>query len=332
MQTAEKQECYLRALEGGRQPLDLAVETGTAAAGDHDTDSALWALRRVLRAAGADVRLTGIPVTSGAGYGVSLRAPALPAAEGAPASLCRIRSYAPAVKARDRSLDLAVVSLHADSKGDVSALLQAAGAHARRSGRTRIAVVADDAGAARVAQSQIAEFEARHPGLDVTPCTIPAFCGMLVTGGHGFDIAATSAAHRDTVVAIGAALSGTPSLITRIALDPEATRATAGCDVAEALPGLPGLVIAASELLALCGHGDAAARIADAVCRAMEEGVHTMDFAVTHPYGRLVDEAGFADAIIDRIGSAPRTVARHLAGHSAARQGRPRMRVLPGGR
>lgn len=332
VQTAEKQECYLRALEGGRRPLDLAVEIGAAAAGDDDTDSALWALRRVLRAADADVRFAGDPVTAGPGYGISLRAPAMPLADDAAASLCRVRSYAPAIKAKDRSLDLAVLSLQPEADRDLPTLLQAAGRHARTSGRTRVALVSDDGAAERSTVTDLAEFEARHPELEIAPCTIAAFCAMLVSGGHGFDVVATTAAHRDTIVAIAAALAGGPSLVSRIALGPDGASATAGCDTPAALPGLPGLIIAAAELLALCGRADAASRIADAFCRAIEDGLHTAEFAVTHPYDRLADDAGFADAIIERLGATPRSLPRHFARQPDARRTRPQMRVVSGGR
>jgi isocitrate dehydrogenase len=77
-----------------------------------------------------------------------------------------------------------------------------------------------------------------------------------------------------------------------------------------------GLLNAATMLLRHIGQGDVAARIQDAWLCTLEDGIHTGDIATPqHTLERVGTEA-FADAIIARLGKAPRRLVRAPQGEA----------------
>ncbi len=78
----------------------------------------------------------------------------------------------------------------------------------------------------------------------------------------------------------------------------------AGQDVANP----SGLLLGAVQMLVHIGQGEAAARVHNAWLRTIEDGVHTYDIYDPAVSTAKVGTAGFADAVIARIGELPKTL------------------------
>ena len=330
MQTAEKQVLSLRLLDGGLGDPAIGCRAGLSAAGDSDLAEALAALGRLLGTAERRVRLATAPVCEGPGFDAWLTAAGVPTFVTAPLSLRRVRAFSPALKARDRTLDVVIVSPVArarDTLGDAidGDTFAAACTLARRLGRERIVV----AGERRV-DSELNEIAAGDIG--VAWSDVAELAGTIsAAGGDALDVIVTSETAAPILAAVAAGVAGSAALATHHVITDDGMASTAGAASTDALPSFAGLALAASELLALTGHAESAARIADAWCRAVEDGVHTADFAVTHPYARIVCDMDFAAAVIERLGQQPRTISRHLerfTPRSTSAERRARMRVV----
>lgn len=331
MQAAENSKVSLQAIDGGLARASVRMLAGAAAAEDADFTDAVRALRRVLDAFDTGLALDPAPVVRGRGYDAGLRVPGVMPA-GSPTLVGRrVRAFAPAIKARTRELDLFVMSSQGADAVAEPATVAAAAAFAERFGRERLCVVTGPA-----VDPAAADESAAACGLALEFRDVAEVCGALAGGAATFDALLVPDTFFDTVSSVAASVAGSTCLVTECASHEAALVVSAGLAGASALPAFPGLVLAVSELLGILGRVEAGSRIADAWCRAVESGVHTADFEVTYPYARLVDESGFADAVIERMGETPRALRRHLDGMPARRYGtkpaRPAMRVIQGGR
>ena len=333
MQAAENSKVFLKTIDGGLARVTLRTLAGAAAAGDVDFLDTVGALGRVLAAFDTGLALDPAPVVHGAGFDAGLLVSGVLPAGSPTLTARRVRAFAPAISARTRGLDLLVLSSpEAAASGD-AATVAAAAAFARRLGRERLCVVIEDGADAKAAVAGIA---AADCPMAIEAQGLSEVCGRLAAGAASYDALLVPDAFLETVSAVAAGVAGSAGLVTECASHEDAVIVSAGLAGDSALPTLPGIVLAVAELLAVIGRVELGARLADAWCRAIESGVHTSDFEVTHPYARLVDDAEFADALIDLMGEVPRTLRRQfdrlpVVGR-AKQSARPAMRVIQGGR
>lgn len=337
MQAAEKQKFFLHSIDGGLARLRIRVVAGAAAAGDTDLVDSLDALGRVLKAADARIGLDVMPTVDGWGYDAGLVVSGAAPFGGVSLTARRVRAFAPAIKSRSKDLDLLVVSVPgATSEFDTDALAAAADV-ARRFGREQLCVLVDgDCEAAAATRTSLAAgADSAGAGVVVDVRSIAAVAGAIAAGSAAFDTLLVPEPYLEVITAVAAGVAGSSALVTQLATHDDAMIVSSGLAGESALPVFAGLVLATAEMLIALGRVEAGGCMADAWCRAVESGVHTADFDVTHPYDRLVDDAGFADALIECMGEAPRTVRPHFSGVSEQRKtarSRPAVRVIRGGR
>lgn len=335
MQAAEKQKFFLHAIDGGLARMRIRVLAGAAAAGDADLVDALDALGRVLTAADARIGLDVMPTVDGWGYDAGLVVSGAAPFGGVSLTSRRVRAFAPAIKARSKDLDLLIVSAPGATSPADTDTLAAAADMARRFGREQLCVLVDgDCEAAAATRTSLGA-DAASLGVAVDVRGVAAVAGAIAAGTAAFDTLLVSEPYLEVITAVAAGVAGANALVTQCATHDDAMIVSSGLAGETALPAFAGLVLATAEMLIALGRPEAGARMADAWCRAVESGVHTADFDVTHPYGRLVDDAGFADAIVEFMGEAPRAVRPHFSGVSEQRASagrRPVVRVIQGGR
>lgn len=314
MQPVEKPNIGLRAVRRTALLPQLSWQVGTAAAADEDFAAAREALTQVLGAVAPDLANTAEPAEIGSGYNVALTATHMPLDFVDALRLRRLRSFAPATRARDRDVDVLLISAPELTPG----VRATAESLVRRLGREHLLAAASNPATAGIGSVR----------------DLAEVLGALTSGRERFDVLLMNESESQLAAAVIGGLTGAPEFATSSLLAGDAASVTAGANHADALPALAGLLLALSEMLVLAGRTRAATSLADAWCRTIEDGIRTADFDVTHPYARIVDDHDFALAVTERLGQQPRTVARHFSGLStpgADLAARPVMRLVPTG-
>ena len=158
------------------------------------------------------------------------------------------------------------------------------------------------------------EVSADYPDIEADHQIIDIGAARLAAQPDRFDVIVTLNLYGDILSDIASQVAGSVGL---------AGSANIGADVAmfEAVHGSApdiagmdianpaGLIEAACQMLVHVGAADYATTIANALLATIESGIHTADLYDEATSTRLVGTAGFADAVIERLGRRPTTLA-----------------------
>ena len=189
---------------------------------------------------------------------------------------------------------------------------------ARASGRRRVTCMVKDNIMKRtdgLFRRVFEELAADYPDLETETWIVDAGAAALVDRPERFDVLLLPNLYGDILSDVAAQMTGS------LGLAPSANVGARGA-MFEAIHGTApdlagrdaanpsGLLLAAVLLLEHLGQHDVADRIHDAWLRTLEDGVVTADLAARREGARVVGTRAFAQACVDRLGLAPRHLAR----------------------
>ncbi len=134
---------------------------------------------------------------------------------------------------------------------------------------------------------------------------------LVAARPEDLDVVVTLNLYGDIVSDIAALVSGSVGLAgsANIGLDAamfEAVHGSAPDIAGKDIANPSGLITAAVMMLVHIGQADVAARIRNAWLRALEDGMHTLDIYKEQVSAKRLGTQGFAEAVIERLGSEPR--------------------------
>lgn len=167
---------------------------------------------------------------------------------------------------------------------------------------------------------------AEYPELKQEHLLVDIGAALLADDPGRFDVIVTPNLYGDILSDVAAQIAGSVGLAGSANVGEhgalfEAIHGSAPTIAGKDVANPSGLIQASVMLLLHVGQADVAARIHNAWLAAIEDGVHTPDIWNTRASTRRVGTRGFAQAVIDRLGSAPGELlpARWDAAHPPAR-------------
>ncbi|MDX1418987.1 MAG: NADP-dependent isocitrate dehydrogenase [Rubricoccaceae bacterium] len=148
------------------------------------------------------------------------------------------------------------------------------------------------------------EVEAEHQIIDIG-------AARLAAQPERFDVVVTLNLYGDILSDIAAQIAGSVGLagsanIGEQAAMFEAVHGSAPDIAGKGIANPSGLLVAATQLLVHVGAAETAALIKNAWLRTLEDGIHTADVYRSGLSTREVGTEAFTDAVVDRLGEAPR--------------------------
>lgn len=319
MQAAESNAFSLRAIDGGRVLRPIRVWANAEASAQVVSD-----VGRVLRAAGCESTISGesqpAPISAGAtvGHGLLFATPAPDWTAQCSGSIRRLRAFRPVIGGRGPSLDVSIATAADPSGPQVRSCVEFACRYAERSGIRQLRLVDLDDDAVAVAN--------RFQALDVGVESAAEAARRLAAGHARGDVLVTSSPFAGILSAVAGELSGAAPLAMTLTADGrDFSVASATC------ASMAGHLLAAAEMLHATGQTATAARIADAVNSALEQGLHSAGLDLVRPYALQLDDNEFADAVIERLGLRPKSMRRCYDGVADAaprRAAGPQLRLV----
>jgi isocitrate dehydrogenase len=157
------------------------------------------------------------------------------------------------------------------------------------------------------------EVGASYPDIEQDRQIIDIGAARLATRPEQFDVIVTPNLYGDILSDIAAELAGSVGLAgsanigERVAMF-EAIHGSAPDIAGRGIANPSGLLLSAVMMLIHLGQAKIATLVHNAWLRTLEEGIHTADLR-GHQTRRTVGTNGFADAVIERLGNAPRRLA-----------------------
>ena len=158
------------------------------------------------------------------------------------------------------------------------------------------------------------EVAQEYPGIETEHMIVDIGAARLATRPDRFDVIVTPNLYGDILSDIAAELTGSVGLAPsanigdQIAMF-EAIHGSAPDIAGKGIANPSGLLLAGVMMLVHLGQAEAAARVHNAWLSAIEDGVHTAELHSHLSIGRPFGSMDFADAVIDRLGNLPRTMA-----------------------
>ena len=189
-------------------------------------------------------------------------------------------------------------------------------AYARAQGRRKITCMTKDNimkltdGLFRTVAEEVA---ADYPDIAYEHMIVDIGAARLADTPERFDVVLTSNLYGDILsdivaqIAGSVGLAGSANIGDGIAMF-EAIHGSAPDIAGKDMANPSGLLNAAVMMLAHIGQGDVAMRVHNALLATIEAGVHTADIQSASASIALVGTRAFADAVIERLGSAPRVL------------------------
>ena len=157
------------------------------------------------------------------------------------------------------------------------------------------------------------EVAADYPDVSAEHQIIDIGAARLAVSPEAFDVIVTLNLYGDILSDITAQLAGSVGLAGSANIGGEAAMFEAihgsAPDIAgQGIANPSGLLVAATQMLVHVGEADTATRIKNAWLKTLEDGIHTGDIYHPSVSQRKVGTEAFADAVIERLGEAPRTL------------------------
>ena len=158
------------------------------------------------------------------------------------------------------------------------------------------------------------EVAADYPEIQTDHMIVDIGMARMATDPERFDVVVLPNLYGDIVSDIAAEVSGSVGLAGSANIGDhgamfEAVHGSAPDIAGKDLANPSGLLLSAVKMLAHIGQGDVAAKIHDAWLKTIEDGVHTIDLFVDGKSSLRVGTKGFANAVIERLGKKPSTLA-----------------------
>ena len=331
MQAAKKNRVSLTALDGG------LVRLAISPVGDVEQihRQGFEALSRLVKAAGSAVDLVSgasaeLPEPLSSGPALAAMLPGTPQTRAH--DVQRIRAFSPAIRSGFRNLDMVLVSATSAIESRSPRLVdedftgaaidadtvELACSYARRFERGSVQVVvgvSDDVHENETLQQLLEDCRERWPCIDIELLTATEAVAALMAGQTRLDVTATTSAISRILFEVAGSLSGARPLITHTTLHGESIRvqpeAATAVEADDADFPMSSFTLAAAELLIWLGQTEAANRLLNGWCRALEIGLHSPEIRVTHPYSRELDEDEFVDAVTEQLGEQPQGLSPH---------------------
>jgi isocitrate dehydrogenase len=188
--------------------------------------------------------------------------------------------------------------------------------YARAAGRKRVSCFTKDNimkltdGLFHEVFNEVAE---EYPDLETDHWIIDIGAAKLADDPSRFDVIVTPNLYGDIISDIAAQIAGSVGLCGTANIGPgfamfEAIHGSAPDIAGRDVANPSGLLLAAVQMLHHLGHTDAALKVHNAWLTTIEDGIHTADLFHEAHSRKQVGTAGFADAVIDRLGQTPQTL------------------------
>ncbi|WP_349264127.1 NADP-dependent isocitrate dehydrogenase [Longimicrobium sp.] len=304
------------------------------------------------------IRRTGVllkaPITTPQGGGYKSLNVTIRKAMGLFANVRPTRSYAPFVPCAHPAMDLVIIreneeDLYAGIEHQQTAevaqvlklvtrpgcerIVRYAFEYARAHGRRRVTCMTKDNIMKQtdgLFHRVFHEVAAEYPDVQGEHQIIDIGTARLAAQPERFDVIVTLNLYGDILsdvaaqVAGSVGLAGSANVGERVAMF-EAVHGSAPDIAGQDVANPSGLLSAAAQMLVHLGQAQVAEHITNAWLRTLEDGVHTADVHRPGHSARRVGTQAFADAVIDRLGQAPRGLqpARYRAGGIQVRTAPP---------
>jgi isocitrate dehydrogenase len=158
------------------------------------------------------------------------------------------------------------------------------------------------------------EVAAEHPGIVAETLIVDIGTARLAARPEDFDVVVTPNLYGDIVSDVVAEIAGSVGLGASANVGAEVAMFEAIHGSAPQIAGLgianpSGLLLAAVLMLVHIGQGDVAERVHNAWLATIEDGIHTADVYDPERSRRKASTTEFAAAVVERLGSEPRTLA-----------------------
>lgn len=157
------------------------------------------------------------------------------------------------------------------------------------------------------------EVAAEYPDIETDHLIIDIGAARLADTPERFDVIVTSNLYGDILSDIASQLAGSVGLAGSANIGSQASMFEAvhgsAPDIAgQGIANPSGLLVAATQLLVHIGQAQVAERIKNAWLKTLEDGVHTGDIFQEGLSSRRVGTKQFTEAVIERLGQAPKTL------------------------
>ena len=151
---------------------------------------------------------------------------------------------------------------------------------------------------------------AEYPDLKQEHLIIDIGTAMMADEPERFDVVVTPNLYGDILSDVAAQVAGSVGLAGSANIGPhaamfEAIHGSAPDIAGRDIANPSGLLQAAVMMLVHIGQTEIASRVQNAWLATIEDGLHTPDIWTRHGSGECVGTAGFAEAVIDRLGTRP---------------------------
>jgi isocitrate dehydrogenase len=201
---------------------------------------------------------------------------------------------------------------------------QYAFAYAQAHGRKKVTCFVKDNimkqtdGLFRKAFETVAE---QYPDIEADVMIIDIAAARIATYPEQFDVIVAPNLYGDIVSDIAAEVAGRVGLVGTANIGPtcamfEAIHGSAPDIAGQGIANPSGLLLAAVQMLQYLGHSECAERVHNAWLCAIEDGMHTGDIYKKCVSQQKLSTRAFAQAVIDRLGSKPKTLKPAISGVS----------------
>jgi isocitrate dehydrogenase len=186
--------------------------------------------------------------------------------------------------------------------------------HARRYGRSKVTCFTKDnimKMTDGLFHRVFDEVASEYPDLESEHLIVDIGAARLADSPEAFDVIVLPNLYGDIISDVAAQIAGSVGLAGSANVGTDAAMFEAIHGSAPPLAGHDvanpsGLLLAAVQMLMHIGQGSVAERVHNAWLRTIEDGVHTQDIYDPATSSSVVGTAGFAAAVIDRLGELPR--------------------------
>ena len=157
------------------------------------------------------------------------------------------------------------------------------------------------------------EVAAEYPDIEFEHWIVDIGAAKLADKPGQFDVVLLPNLYGDILSDVAAEIAGSVGLAGSANIGPtsamfEAIHGSAPRRAGQDVANPSGLMLAAVQMLVHIGQGDVATRMHNAWLRTIEDGVHTYDIHDPAVSTAKVGTSAFADAVIERLGSEPKTL------------------------
>lgn len=157
------------------------------------------------------------------------------------------------------------------------------------------------------------EVAAEYPDIEFEHWIVDIGAAKLADSPGQFDVVLLPNLYGDILSDVAAEIAGSVGLAGSANIGPssamfEAIHGSAPRRAGQDVANPSGLMLAAVQMLVHIGQGDVATKVHNAWLRTIEDGVHTYDVYDESVSTAKVGTAGFADAVIERLGLEPQTL------------------------